>query len=147
MSAVAISEEPFSFQVTLDQNAMDDLAGRLKDRIMDVNGLGQNFEATDLVGENDNSSPPTRFQRITSAFQSAVKGTINAATTTIRKTGSLAYDFAKANPIITGIGVDIALTGGAYTQAALVNVVQTVAGATGELASGAASSVWNYVFN
>ena len=115
--------------------------------MVDVGDLGQNYIADEASALNDNTAPKTTLQKLGSLFASAVNTTISATAKTIHQAGSLAYDFVKANPIVSGVGADIALTGGVYTQAAIVGVVETVAGAAGELATDAATGVWGYLFN
>jgi hypothetical protein len=63
------------------------------------------------------------------------------------KSGMLAFDFAKANPILTGVALDLAFSGGALTQKALVGIVETVGGAALNLVGNAGSGVLNWIFS
>lgn len=85
----------------------------------------------------------TFLGNLKSSFYKAVSITKDA----VMKVGSLSYDFFKANPIITVIAADLSFTGGVYSQQALVGIVETVAGATGELASNAANGIIGYFLN
>ncbi|NQZ13974.1 MAG: hypothetical protein HRT94_03980 [Alphaproteobacteria bacterium] len=87
----------------------------------------------------------------TSALQDTLRSSFQrfaeAVQVTTHKIGSLAYDFFKANPIVTAVGVDLATTGGAFTQMAIVGTVETIASAAGELTHNAATELWNYIMN
>ncbi len=76
---------------------------------------------------------------LTSAFGYAVKGLGTIA----EKTASLAYDFFKANPVVTLVGADLLLTGGAITQKLAVAAAATVAGTSVDLTEAAAYSIWD----
>lgn len=79
---------------------------------------------------------------LSSVFKSAAQTAWNG----VKLAGSLAYGFVKANPIVSAVGADLLLTGGALTQQVIVAGVQTVAGALGEVATSAGSGLWGMVF-
>jgi hypothetical protein len=73
-------------------------------------------------------------------------GIINSFKKVASKAGALAYDFAKANPILTGLTLDFAITGGALTQKALVGAVETIGGAAINVVSNAGTGLMDMIF-
>lgn len=63
----------------------------------------------------------------------------------ITKVGELAYEFFKANPILCLVGADLAITGGTFTQKALVSTVTTVGGAAADISGQAATGLWHMI--
>jgi len=81
-----------------------------------------------------------------STFKTTFQAAASIALSAARKTVELAYDFFKANPIVTLVAADLLLTGGAFSQQFLVAGVQTIAGAAGDLGTIAASSMWDWIW-
>ena len=80
--------------------------------------------------------------RISQLFRSAAR----AAGSALGTAGSLAFEFVKANPVVSAIALDLAFTGGFYTQTMLVAATKTVAGALGTLTIDAGAGLWGLMF-
>ena len=87
------------------------------------------------------AAPETGFS-LSRAFHGAVGYVVD----TLKQAGALVYDFVKANPVVSAVGADLLLTGGALTQQAIVAVAKTAAGAVGEIGLSAGEGLWNMIF-